>query len=292
MSGGAGHRLLEVYALPASRREENNARPSTFESPSVPGNPCHNIIPSVLWNSRHQPHCHAVTASIRKGQKPAEAIFPASDSTIRIMLRNYVRPSIHQHPLGRSARWQERSFAPGPSPALARRKTPHFAGPRPQSARPYQGSRERGPTSLAPPFSSCRRVQHSCGSARCQRSCVGASPPHHLRPRSSKVSLWLRSTWPLFLQAFPPFHLCAVLASASATAPARLRSVLVPGRKSLPGVQEAAVRIRSRLLAQRMPPSSRTQCQAITPSLPATIPRCPSSTAPACAPHRSRCVVP
>ena len=27
-----------------------------------------------------------------------------------------------------------RCFAPGPSPALARRKTPHFAGPRPQSA--------------------------------------------------------------------------------------------------------------------------------------------------------------
>lgn len=69
--GGAVHRLLQADALPTSRREENNARPSTFESPSVPGNPCHNIIPSVLWNSRHQPHCHAVTASIKKGQKPA-----------------------------------------------------------------------------------------------------------------------------------------------------------------------------------------------------------------------------
>ncbi len=46
--GGAAHRLLQADALPASRREENNARPSTFESPSVPGNPCHNIIPSVL----------------------------------------------------------------------------------------------------------------------------------------------------------------------------------------------------------------------------------------------------
>ena len=232
---------MRVYALPASRREENNARPSTFESPSVPGNPCHNIIPSVLWNSRHQPHYHAVTASNRKGQKPAQAIFTASDSTIRIMLRNSVGPSNHRHPPGRSARRQERSFAPGPSPALARRKTPHFAGPRPQSARPYQGRRERAPSSLAPPFSSCRRVQHSCGSARCQRSCVGRSPPHHLRPRSSKVRLRRAPTWPLFLQAFPPFHLCAVLASASATAPARLRSVLVPGRKSLPGVQEAAV---------------------------------------------------
>ena len=157
------------------------------------------IIPSVLWNSRHRPHCHAVTTSIRKGQKPARRSFPASDSTIRIMLRNYVRPSIHRHPPGRSARRQERSFAPGPSPALARRKTPHFAGPRPQSARPYQGSRKRRPSSLAPPFSSCRRVQHSCGSARCQRSCVGRSPSHHLRPRSSKVRLRRAPTWPLFL---------------------------------------------------------------------------------------------
>ena len=165
------------------------------------------------------------------------------------MLRNSVGPSIYRHPPGRSARRQERSFAPGPSPALARRKTPHFAGPRPQSARPYQGSRERAPSSIAPSFSSCRRVQHSCGSARCQRSCVGQGPPHHLRPRSSKVRLRRGSTWPLFLQAFPPFHLCAVPASASAAATARLRSVLVPGRKSLPGVQEAAVRIRSRLLA-------------------------------------------
>lgn len=29
---------------------------------------------------------------------------------------------------------RNRGFAQGPSPALARRKTPHFAGPRPQSA--------------------------------------------------------------------------------------------------------------------------------------------------------------
>ena len=135
------------------------------------------------------------------------------------MLRNYVGPSIHRHPLGRSARRQERSFAPGPSPALARRKTPHFAGPRPQSVRPYQGRRERGSSSLAPPFSSCRRVQHSCGSARSQRSCVAARPPHHLRPRSSKVRLRRGSTWSLFLQA------------SAGKNPAR----------SLPGAQEAAV---------------------------------------------------
>lgn len=99
--GAAVHRLLQADALPASRREENNARPSTFESPPVPGNPCHNIIPSVLWNSRHRPHSYAVTASIRKGQKSARRSFPASDSTIRIMLRNSVGPSNHRHPPGR-----------------------------------------------------------------------------------------------------------------------------------------------------------------------------------------------
>ena len=125
------------------RGEENNARPAPFEPPSVQENPCHNIIPSVLWNSRQHPHFHAVTASIREGQKPASAPSPASDSTIRIMLRNSVSPSNHPHPSGRSARRQERSFAPGPSPALARRKTPHFRGPPPQKCtRPVQPQRE------------------------------------------------------------------------------------------------------------------------------------------------------
>ena len=37
------------------------------------------------------------------------------------------------------------------------------------------------------------------GSARRQRSCVGASPPHHLRHRSSSVRLRRGQTWPLFL---------------------------------------------------------------------------------------------
>jgi hypothetical protein len=115
------------------------------------------------------------------------------------MLRNYVRPSNHRLPMGRSARRQERSFAPGPSPALALRKTPHFAGPRPQSARPYQGNRWKGPSSLAPGFSSCRRVQHSCGSPSRQRPCAGASPSHHLRRLFSKVK---------FNLAAIPTHLC------------------------------------------------------------------------------------
>jgi hypothetical protein len=64
-----------------------------------------------------------------------------------------------------------------------------------------------------------RLMQHSCGSARCQRSCVGTRPPHHLRPRSSKVRLRRGSTWSLFLQA------------SAGKNPAR----------SLPGAQEAAV---------------------------------------------------
>ena len=41
-------------------------------------------------------------------------------------------------------------------------------------------------------------MQHSCGSARRQRSCVGTSPPHHLHRRSSKVE---------FNQAAIPPHL-------------------------------------------------------------------------------------
>ena len=165
----------------------------------MPKNPCHNIIPSVLWNSRQRPHFHAVTASIREGQKPASAPSPASDSTIRIMLRNSVSPSNHPHPSGRSARRQERSFAPGPSPALARRKTPHFRGPPPQKCRPAKHQGRRGPSSPASTKTSCRRVQQSCGSARRQRSCAGASPSHHLRPRSSKVEFNLAAT---------PSHLC------------------------------------------------------------------------------------
>ena len=103
------------------------------------------------------------------------------------MLRNSLRPSNHPHPSGRSARRQERSFAPGPSPALARRKTPHFRGPPPQKCRPAQHQGRRGPSSPASSQASCRRVQHSCGSARCQTSAVLTSRPAHVRPRSSKV---------------------------------------------------------------------------------------------------------
>jgi len=219
VTGQAGHRLLLVNAPPAPHRGEDNARPVPFELPSVPENPRHNIIPSELCNSRRHRQCPASRERQQHTPSPAKKAYRAPDYTIRIMLRSSVLPSRGQIPPVRSARRQERSFAPGPSPALARRKTPHFAGPRPQSARPYQGRRERAPSSLAPPFSSCRRVQHSCGSARCQRSCVGQGPPHHLRPRSSKVRLRRGSTCLLFLQAL--CHFCSALGPRCASGRAR-----------------------------------------------------------------------
>ena len=64
-----------------------------------------------------------------------------------------------------------------------------------------------------------RLMQHSCGSARCQRSCVGARPPHHLRPRSSKVRLRRGSTCLLFLQAL--CHFCSALGPRCASGRAR-----------------------------------------------------------------------
>ena len=62
-------------------------------------------------------------------------------------------------------------------------------------------------------------MQHSCGSARCQRSCVGQGPPHHLRPRSSKVRLRRGSTGLLFLQAL--CHFCSALGPRCASGRAR-----------------------------------------------------------------------
>ena len=128
---GTGHRLLPVYAPPAPQRGEDNTRPVFFDLPSTPENPRHNIIPSGLCN-----------------KSPRAALVSASH-TIRIMLRSSVLPSKSPIPPVRSARRQERSFPPGPSPALARHKTPHLVGPRPQDARPYQGRRGKGPESLA-----------------------------------------------------------------------------------------------------------------------------------------------
>ena len=55
---------------------------------------------------------------------------------------------------------RKRGFAQGPSPALARRKTPYFAGPRPQST-----------WFLPPPALRCRQRRWSCGRGL---------PPDHL----------------------------------------------------------------------------------------------------------------
>ena len=106
-------------------------------------------------------------------------------------------------------------------------------------------------------------------------------------------------TCPLFLHTLRPFRRCTGLADAS-------------GRPRLQGhkVFRAGRGQPSRLLAQRLPVSQRTRCQAITPSFrrknfkghtpgiviprssppssPATIPRRPSSTAPETTLQRSR----
>ena len=141
---------------------------------------------------------------------------------------NYVkqlRPTFEPPSLqARSAPWQERGFAPGPSPALALHKTPHFRGPRPKSATPYQGRREKEPPSLASGTSSCQGVQLRCGSARHKTSAVPTSGPAHVFYRSSKVSLRLDSTWPLFRSNFaginPSKMLRASRKQPSASAPA------------------------------------------------------------------------
>ncbi len=131
--------------------------------------------------------------------------------------------------------------------------------------------------------------------------CGRTSRPQRVKSRLSAVSLRLVYTWSLFLQAFPPLHLRAVLASSSADAAALLRSVLVPERKSLPGAQDTAVRFRSRPLVQRMPATPRTrrlmrtepsipQSSAPPPSSSARPPRCPSYPAPV-RPHLRRGVI-
>ena len=98
------------------------------------------------------------------------------------------------------ATWrQERSFAPGPSPALARRKTPHFRGtPAPKVPAPFI-LKEKRTLFSRPTEASCHHVQHSCRSPSRQRSCVSKKLPHHLRRPFSKVEF--------NLAAIPP-HLC------------------------------------------------------------------------------------
>ena len=106
---------------------------------------------------------------------------------------------------------------------------------------------------------SCRLMQHSCGSARSQRSCVGTSPPHHLRHRSSKVEF--------NLAAIPP-HLCRG-----------------EPRQKCSGQQGGS-----------RPGCWRRQCQSSqicsATSVAAQNPRCQPQTAPGCAPHQRRSQVP
>ena len=115
-----------------------------------------------------------------------------------------------------------RGFAPGPSPALARRKTPHFVGPRPQSAVPHlrcTGARvvsrwggrccasilppPRTPAldkeAPAEPCPHCRRSR--AGSFRRQRPGSRQSRQPRLRRLHSAVRL--RRVY-LYLPAIPP----------------------------------------------------------------------------------------
>ncbi len=134
-----------------------------------------------------------------------------------------------------------RSFAPGPSPALALRKTPHFVGPRPQSAVPHRrctGARvvsrwggrccasilppPRTPAldkeAPAEPCPHCRRSR--AGSFRRQRPGSRWNRQPRLCRLHSAVRLRRVYTCPLFL------HTSAVVNHAG----------------SVPGVQGAAVR--------------------------------------------------
>ena len=116
------------------------------------------------------------------------------------MLSASASPSNHRFPYappGR-ARRQAGSFAPGPSPALARRKTPHFRGPPPQKCSTV-GTMERCvgrglAFSFGAARAACRRVQLRCGSLRHQKPCVRQSQPHRFCCLRSSVSLRLGCT--------------------------------------------------------------------------------------------------
>ena len=155
-----------------------------------------------------------------------------------------------------------RGFAPGPSPALARRKTPHFVGPRPQSAVPHwrcTGARVvsrwggRCCASILPPPRTpaldkeapagpcphCRRSR--AGSFRRQRPGSRQSRQPRLRRLHSAVRL--RRVY-LYLPAIPP-HLrrgeprrkCSGRAGGS-------RSSTAPVGAVFPGLRPRALSLR------------------------------------------------
>ena len=118
------------------------------------------------------------------------------------------------------------AFAPGPSPALARRKTPHFAGPRPQSAvrpdvacdvevvfRPGVWWCVEEPAASGTAFRTTKKT--SARSAHCRSSSLSCT----LRRVASALSVssqneFVCSLPSLQLQGKPPCGLCQILHSA------------------------------------------------------------------------------
>ena len=219
-------------------------------------------------------------------------------------LRRSFDPLTSPGPVGASAGKEFRSRAiPGPGPS----QNSALCGSPPTKCTPV--SREKGKSTVIP------RPAFFFLPPRAAQLRVGPVPKVvcRSRPATPPSSPFLQGTAsPWFnLPAIPPGTVSFLLCARSSL---RVGPCSAKTPQSLPGRQEAAVRIRSRLLAQRMPPSPRTQCQATTPSfrqrpvagltpvapvtgssplsLPATIPRRTSSTAPVSAPHRPQCVVP
>ena len=199
----------------------------------------------------------------------------------------------------------------GATRAPARRGAAHFAlasrerqcqNPRAQSAAPWNRHQDsKGSVSLETSVP-CKQSSALGASLR-----VVTEPKAVCRNKSATPpsSPFLRGTaspcytCPLFLHTLRPFHRCTGLADASGRTRFQGHKVFRAGRGQP-----------SRLLAQRMPVSQRTRCQAITPSFrrknfkghtpgiviprsspppsPATVPRRPSSTAPVATLQRSR----
>ena len=118
----------------------NNARETEYQRHRrCPESAKINIIPSVLWNSRQHPHCHAFTASFFEGQKPAENALPG----VRFHNTDYVNCAPEEVCEGPP-------FAL-PGAAAAGKGLAAVAGPSPALCQPRAGQRNWGP---APPNSS------------------------------------------------------------------------------------------------------------------------------------------
>ena len=122
-----------------------------------------------------------------------------------------------------------RCFAPGPSPALARRKTPHFAGPRPQSAVRSEGvcfveviaragvwwGIER-PAASGTPYRTTKKT--SARSAHCRSSSLSCTPRWVAllqgKPRCGLLSIQLlQSTVRRACQSTSAVHYAPMVAS-------------------------------------------------------------------------------